>query len=193
MTRAQRRMIAVGVGVLFLAAAVIVTRAAPSEGPVATGPGGAGPPLRRCPGVPLEGSSGLRLLVACDPTRPHTFVVLLMVAVGYAVGFGYLLSWISALIGLTVHDPETAGTASLLPVIPLAFTSSAFVPVATRPGWLQAWANSNPITHAVDSTRVLALVGPTSRPLPKAAAWIPGLLAVVIRCPSHASWRPRQT
>ena len=89
-------------------------------------------------------------------TARNTFVVLLMVAVGYAVGFrfhagpaaalaalvlplavGYLLSWISALIGLTVRDPETAGTASLLPVIPLAFTSSAFVPVATMPGWLQ--------------------------------------------------------
>ena len=98
-------------------------------------------------------------------TARNTFVVLLMVAVGYTVGFrfhagpaaalaalvlplavGYLLSWISALIGLTVRDPETAGTASLLPVIPLAFTSSTFVPVATMPGWLQTWANTNPIT-----------------------------------------------
>jgi ABC-2 type transporter len=70
-------------------------------------------------------------------TARNGFVVLLMVAVGYTVGFrfhagmapalaalavplavGYLLSWISALIGLTVGDPETAGTASLLPVIP---------------------------------------------------------------------------
>ena len=122
-----------------------------------------------------------------------------MVAVGYAVGFrfhagpaaalvalaiplavGYLLSWISALIGLTVRDPETAGTASLLPVIPLAFISSTFVPVATMPGWLQAWANANPITHAVDATRALALGGPTSGPLLRAVAWILGLLAVVI-------------
>jgi ABC-type Na+ efflux pump permease subunit len=174
MTSAQRRMIAVGVGVLFLAAAVVVTRAAPSEGPVATGPGGAGPLLRRCPGSRWRGRPACGCWWPATRHRPHTFVVLLMVAVGYAVGFGYLLSWISALIGLTVHDPETAGTASLLPVIPLAFTSSTFVPVATRPGWLQAWANSNPITHAVDSTRVLALGGPTSRPLPKAAAWIPG-------------------
>jgi hypothetical protein len=187
MTSAQRRMIAVGVGVLFLAAAVVVTRAAPSEGPVATGPGGAGPLLRRCPGSRWRGRPACGCWWPATRHRPHTFVVLLMVAVGYAVGFGYLLSWISALIGLTVHDPETAGTASLLPVIPLAFTSSTFVPVATRPGWLQAWANSNPITHAVDSTRVLALGGPTSRPLPKAAAWIPGLLAVVIRCPSTAA------
>jgi hypothetical protein len=54
-----------------------------------------------------------------------------MAALGVPLAVGYLLSWISALIGLTVRDPETAGTASLLPVIPLAFTSSTFVPVAT--------------------------------------------------------------
>ena len=132
-----------------------------------------------------------------------------MVAVGYAVGFrfhtgpaaamaalvlplavGYLLSWISALIGLTVRDPETAGTASLLPIIPLAFISSTFVPVATMPGWLQALANANPITHAVDATRALALGGPTSGPLLQAIARIVGILAVVIP-PGHPPLPPR--
>lgn len=144
-------------------------------------------------------------------TIRNTFVVLLMVAVGYAVGFrfhagpaaalaalalplavGYLLSWISALIGLTVRDPETAGTASLLPVIPLAFTSSTFVPVATMPGWLQTWANTNPITHAVDATRALALGGPTSGPLLRAMAWILGILAVVIPLAIHRYRRVTQ-
>jgi ABC transporter DrrB family efflux protein len=144
-------------------------------------------------------------------TARNTFVVLLMVAVGHAVGFrfhagpaaalaalavplavGYLLSWTSALIGLAVRDPETAGTASLLPVIPLAFTSSTFVPVATMPGWLQAWANANPVTHAVDATRALALGGPTSRPLLEAAAWILGLLAVVVPLTIHRYRRVTQ-
>jgi hypothetical protein len=41
-TSAVRRMIAVGVGVLLLAAAVVVTRAALWESPVATGSGGPG-------------------------------------------------------------------------------------------------------------------------------------------------------
>jgi ABC transporter DrrB family efflux protein len=137
-------------------------------------------------------------------TIRNTFVVLLMVAVGYAVSFrfhtgpaaavaaltlplvvGYLLSWISALIGLTVRDPETAGTASLLPVIPLAFISSTFVPVATMPGWLQTLANANPITHAVDATRALALGGPTTAPLLEAIAWILALLAVVVPLAIH--------
>jgi len=144
-------------------------------------------------------------------TLRNIFVVLLMVAVGHAVGFrfhaglavalaavavplavGFLLSWISALIGLTVGDPETAGTASLLPVIPLAFTSSTFVPVATMPGWLQAWANVNPITHAVDATRALALGGPTSGPLLRAIAWILGILAVVIPLAIHRYRRVTQ-
>jgi ABC-type multidrug transport system permease subunit len=66
-----------------------------------------------------------------------------------------------------------------------AFTSSTFVPVASMPGWLQAWANSNPVTHAVDATRALALGGPTSGPLLRAVAWILGLLAVVIPLAIH--------
>jgi ABC-type multidrug transport system permease subunit len=102
------------------------------------------------------------------------------------------LSWNSALNGLTVRDPETAGTASLLPVIPLAFTSSTFVPVATMPGWLQAWANTNPITHAVDATRALALGGSTSGPLLRAMAWILGILAVVIPLAIHRYRRVTQ-
>jgi oleandomycin transport system permease protein len=53
------------------------------------------------------------------------------------------------------------------------------------PSWLQAWANSNPITHAVDATRALALGGPTTVPLLRAVAWILGLLAVVIPLAIH--------
>jgi ABC-2 type transport system permease protein/oleandomycin transport system permease protein len=40
------------------------------------------------------------------------------------------------------------------------FTSSTFVPVATMPGWLQAFAKLNPITVTVDALRALCLGGP---------------------------------
>lgn len=139
----------------------------------------------------------------------NAFVVALMVAVGYLVGFrfhtaaipalagllvplavGYLLSWASAWIGLTVREPETASTATLLPIIILAFTSSTFVPVATMPGWLQAWAKANPLTHAVDATRALTLGGSTTRPVLTATAWIAGLLAVTAPA---AVWRYHRT
>jgi ABC-2 type transport system permease protein/oleandomycin transport system permease protein len=63
---------------------------------------------------------------------------------------------------LLVRDPESAGIGGLLAVIPLIFTSSTFVPVSTFPGWLQAFANVNPITVTVDALRDLCLGGPTA-------------------------------
>jgi ABC transporter DrrB family efflux protein len=135
----------------------------------------------------------------------NLLVVLVMVAVGYLIGFrfhagpvaalaaialpvavGYVLSWFAALIGLVTGDAETAGTASLLPIIPLAFTSSAFVPVDTMPGPLQAWADINPITHIVDAIRALIIGGPTATALLQAITWLAALAALFI---SLALWR----
>jgi ABC-type multidrug transport system permease subunit len=40
-------------------------------------------------------------------------------------------------------------------VFPLTFVSSAYVPVATMPGWMQAVAEHQPITYMVDAVRSL--------------------------------------
>jgi hypothetical protein len=58
-----RRTVALGVGVVLLAAAVAVGVAGPWERREAARQGGARP----APGVPLRGQSGLRLLVAGEP------------------------------------------------------------------------------------------------------------------------------
>ena len=79
-----------------------------------------------------------------------------------------------------VRDPETAGLTGLFPIIILFFTSSALVPVATMPGWLQAFANVNPITVIVGALRALCLGGPTARPAGEALAWIGGLLLITV-------------
>jgi ABC transporter DrrB family efflux protein len=129
----------------------------------------------------------------------NLFVVLVMIGVGYLIGFrfhagplaalaaislpvavGYVLSWFAAFIGLATGDTETAGTASLLPIIPLAFTSSAFVPIDTMPGWLQAWADINPVTPIVDAIRALIIGGPTTTPLLQALGWLTALAAIGI-------------
>ncbi|MBQ0906828.1 ABC transporter permease [Micromonospora sp. U21] len=89
-------------------------------------------------------------------------------------------SWIFALLGILVRDPESAGIGGLLAVIPLIFTSSTFVPVATFPGWLQAFANVNPITVTVDALRALCLGGPTTTHVWQALIWIAALLAAAI-------------
>src|SRR6516162_2504167 len=82
----------------------------------------------------------------------------------------------------------------MFPVIILTFTSSTLVPVATMPGWLQAFANINPITVMVGALRALCLGGPTARPVSEALAWIGGLLLITVPLAvtrySHCAARP---
>jgi ABC transporter DrrB family efflux protein len=103
-----------------------------------------------------------------------------LAAIGLAVLIGIAFSWIFSLIGLLVRDPEAAGTGGLLGVLPLIFSSSTFVPVATFPGWLQAFAKLNPITVTVDALRVLCLGGAMLQPVLRALAWIALLLLAVV-------------
>jgi ABC transporter DrrB family efflux protein len=112
--------------------------------------------------------------------RFHAGVVPAVGAVGLALAFGLAFSWISALIGLSVRDVESAQAAGFVWVFPLVFASSAFVPVDTMPGWLQTFADINPVTVTVNALRALTLGGPTARPVLEALAWIVGILLVFV-------------
>ena len=46
------------------------------------------------------------------------------------------------------------------------------------PGWLQAFANNQPITFVIDAMRGMALGGPIATPLWKAIAWLVGIFVV---------------
>jgi ABC transporter DrrB family efflux protein len=148
--------------------------------------------------LPIAGLPVLGGRVAADAVR-NLLVTGLMIAVGSAIGFrfhataaavlaavtlavatGMAFSWLNILLGLLVRDPESAGLAGLFPVIILVFASSTLVPVATMPGWLQAFARVNPITDVVGALRVLCLGGPATRPVTEALAWIAGLLIVTV-------------
>jgi len=148
--------------------------------------------------LPMARSAVLAGRTAADAIR-NLFVLLLMTAVASAIGFrfhagtaaalaaialalgvGVAFSWIFALLGLLVRDSESAGIGGLLAVIPLIFTSSTFVPVATFPDWLQAFAKVNPITSAVDALRALCVGGPTATVTWQALAWLGGLLAITM-------------
>ncbi len=148
--------------------------------------------------LPISAAAVLAGRAAADALR-NLFVVGLMTGAGAAIGFrfhagpaaalaavalavatGLAFSWINVLLGLAVRDPESAGLAGLFPIIILFFTSSTLVPVATMPGWLQAFAKANPITVITGALRALCLGGPTTRPAAEAAAWLIGLLAVTI-------------
>jgi ABC-2 type transport system permease protein/oleandomycin transport system permease protein len=112
--------------------------------------------------------------------RIHTGVIPAIGAVALALAFGLAFSWISAFIGLSVRDVESAQAAGFVWVFPLVFASSAFVPVDTMPGWLQTFADINPVTVTVNALRALTLGGPTARPVLEALAWIVGILLVFV-------------
>jgi ABC transporter DrrB family efflux protein len=95
-----------------------------------------------------------------------------------ATAFGVAMAWVAALIGLAARNPETVNSVGFIWLLPLTFASSAFVPVASMPGWLQAFAEVNPITVNVDALRALVLGGPTATPVLQASAWIIGITAV---------------
>ncbi len=103
-----------------------------------------------------------------------------MTALLVVLSFGLALSWVSAAIGLAVHDVEAAQMAGVMWTFPVTFTSSAFVPVDSMPAWLQAWADINPVTVTVDAVRNLLLGRPAATDVVQALLWTAAILAVFV-------------
>jgi ABC transporter DrrB family efflux protein len=129
--------------------------------------------LERFRSLPMARSAVLTGRTFSDLVR-NVFVVILMLLVGFLVGFrfhtnvleavggcllvllfGFSMSWIFATVGLIVGDPETAQAAAFPILAPLVFASSAFVPVTSMPGWLQVWAKHQPVSVTCDAIRAL--------------------------------------
>jgi ABC-2 type transport system permease protein/oleandomycin transport system permease protein len=92
-----------------------------------------------------------------------------------------VFSWISAFVGITVRNPETAQSVGFIWVFPLVFASSAFVPVGTMPGAVHAFADVNPVTQVVDAARALTIGhGHALGPALATLAWLAGLLLVFV-------------
>lgn len=94
--------------------------------------------------------------------------------------YGFAFSWIAAFIGLASGDTESAQLAGFLLIFPLTFASAVFVPTATMPGWLQAFANNQPVTHAVTAARELALGIPGHGAVWKLLLWVIGIMIVFV-------------
>jgi len=146
--------------------------------------------------LPMARSAVLAGRTLADLVR-NVGVVVLMVAMGYLVGFrvhtsllallagvlllllfGFAVSWVFALVGLSVANAESAQAASFPLLFPLVFASSAFVPTATMPGPLRAFAEHQPVTAVIDAVRALVLGGPTASLVLTSVAWSLGILAV---------------
>lgn len=113
--------------------------------------------------------------------RPSQPVYQLALAFALVLAFAYVFSWISAFVGLSVRDPETAQSAGFIWVFPLTFASSAFVPTASMPGIVHTLADINPVTLTVNAARALTIGhGDALAPALGTLAWLGGLLLVFV-------------
>ncbi|HET6966343.1 MAG TPA: ABC transporter permease [Acidimicrobiales bacterium] len=148
--------------------------------------------------MPMARSAVLLGRLAADTLR-LIVTVLVILGVGYAVGFrfhngvlpavsmvvlgvvfGVVICTISAYVGLAIKDEEAVGSFGLVWLFPLTFVSAAFVPVASMPGWLQAFAKNQPVTIVIDEMRSLALGGPLVLHAWQSALWMAGIAAVFV-------------
>ena len=119
------------------------------------------------------------------------FVTLLLIIVGYLYGFRFengfsgaiglfvlstlltfSFSWFTALIGISNKNPETTQVIGFMIIFPLTFASSIFAPITGMPGWLQAFARNQPVTHAAEAFRYLSIGLGDSISIWKTLAWI---------------------
>jgi ABC-2 type transport system permease protein len=91
--------------------------------------------------------------------------------------FTLALTWLAVIPGLTATSVDGASAFSY-PLILLPFVSSAFVPTATMPGPVRAFAENQPVTSIVDAIRNLLGGQPVGTDIWLALAWCVGLLAV---------------
>jgi ABC-2 type transport system permease protein/oleandomycin transport system permease protein len=153
--------------------------------------------IDRLRSLPMARSAVLVGRTVSDLVRNvFTFVVMLMVAfwpIGFrfegTLGeallatvllllFSYSLSWVQALIGLSVGSVEAANSAGFIWMFPLTFVSSAFVDTSTLPTWLQKIADINPFTIVTNAARALYNGNPVGNDVVYSVLWSLGLTAV---------------
>jgi ABC transporter DrrB family efflux protein len=159
--------------------------------------------LERFRSLPMARSAVLAGRTIADLLR-NVFVVVLMAGVGFLVGFsvhtnaakfvaamilvllfGYSMSWVFATVGLLIGNPESAQAAAFPVMAPLVFASSVFVPVKTMPGWLQPFAEHQPVSVTASAARALTLGTPATSYVLQSLAWVAGILLVFVPIAVH--------
>ncbi len=125
--------------------------------------------------LPMARSAVLAGRTVADLIR-NVFVMVLVLVLGYVLGFrpqtsfvpvvggllvammfAFALSWVMACIGLSVKNSEAAQSAAMIPIFPMVFASSIFVPLETLPDWLRVFADHQPVTRTANAVRGLIL------------------------------------
>lgn len=148
--------------------------------------------------LPMAQSAVLTGRIIADLIR-NVVVLVVMLLVGLLVGFrpsgnpfgwiaaaglllllGFTFSWLGATIALLVRSAEAAQSAGFIWLFPLTFASSAFVPVASMPSWLQVFAKHQPVSVVITAVRGFLLGTPQYGDLWQALAWCIGLSVLFI-------------
>jgi ABC-2 type transport system permease protein len=105
----------------------------------------------------VQGVVILTLSVIVIGYSPHGGALGLVISLLLALMVGCALGWLFLAFGTWLRRAEPMQNISFIALFPLMFASSAYVPVADLPPWLQVVAKVNPLTLAVDATRSVAL------------------------------------
>ena len=111
--------------------------------------------------------------------RPTGSVIAYIQACLLMLLFAYCLSWGFAFVGLAAPNSESAQAITFPLIFPLAFASAIFVPVYSMPGWLQPFANNQPVSQTAIAVRGLMLGTPHGQSTWIALAWAIGALLVL--------------
>ena len=154
--------------------------------------------IERFRSLPMARSAVMTGRTIADMVR-NLGVVILMVIVGFLVGFeihgtwaafgfsillllafGFAMSWVFALVALSVRNAEAAQAASFPILAILVFASNAFVPAESMPEWLQTYNKVNPVSIVVNAVRDLCLGLPAGEDVVKALIAIGVILVIFV-------------
>jgi len=109
--------------------------------------------------------------------RSSAGVLAWLAVAGILMLFTLTLTWIAVIAGLSAKSTDGAAAFSY-PIIFLPFVSSAFVPTASMPAPVRAFAENQPVTSIVNTIRALFEQQPVGNDIWVALSWCVGILVV---------------
>ena len=110
--------------------------------------------------------------------RPSAGLIAWIAALGVIALFTLGVTWMAVVFGLIGKTPAGANGLSLIFVLILPFTSSAFVRPDSMPAGIRWFAEYQPFTPVIDTVRGLLLGTPIGNSAILAVAWCVGLTVI---------------
>lgn len=106
----------------------------------------------------VVGLMGLAVVVACGLVfgwRPHAGVLSVLAGFAVLAIFMYVMLWVGVVVGMLSRNMETINVVAGLVTVLFTFLSNAFQSVDRFPGWMQPFAQWNPVSAVATTLREL--------------------------------------